>query len=88
MDRTDEQLARASIQRDPEAFGILIERLRCPLIAYITGLRATRDDAEELAQETFLAAWQKLPGLRDPARVKGWIYRIAHNDRQPDRHDV
>jgi RNA polymerase sigma-70 factor (ECF subfamily) len=79
VDRTDEQLARASIEGDTHAFGILVMRLRGPLIAYITGLRATREDAEELAQEAFLGAWQKIRSLRDPARVRGWIHRIAHN---------
>lgn len=79
MDRTDEQLAVASIEGDRQAFGALVERLRAGLIGYITGLLGTRDDAEELAQEAFLVAWQKIHGLREPARVGGWIGRIAHN---------
>lgn len=80
MERTDEQLARASIQGDAQAFGILVDRLRAPLSAYLGGLLGRRgDDVEELAQETFLIAWQKLRALRDPARVSAWIYRVAHN---------
>ena len=79
MKRTDEQLARASKEGDPRAFGILVERLRAPLIGYIAGLLGVRDDAEDLAQETFMIAWQKIGGLRIPARVNAWIYRIAHN---------
>lgn len=79
MQRTDEQLASASQQGDTRAFGILVERLRAPLIGYVTGLLGRREDAEELAQETFLIAWQKIAGLRAPARVNTWIYRIAHN---------
>lgn len=80
MERTDEQLARASIQGDPQAFGILAERLRAPLTGYLGGLLRTRgDEPEELAQETLFLAWKKLPTLRDPTRLSGWIYRIAHN---------
>jgi RNA polymerase sigma-70 factor (ECF subfamily) len=79
VERTDEQLARASKEGDSRAFGILVERLRAPLIGYATGLLGRRDDAEELAQETFLIAWQKLGSLRVTARVNAWIYRIAHN---------
>ena len=79
VDRTDEQLAHASIEGDRQAFGILVERLRTPLIGYMTGLLGTREDAEELAQEAFLIAWQKIRDLQIPARVNGWIYRIAHN---------
>ena len=79
MDRTDEQLARASIEGDPQAFGILVDRLRAGLIGHVTGLLGRRADAEEVAQEAFLTAWQKLGTLREPARVGAWIYRIAHN---------
>ena len=80
MERTDEQLAWASIEGDAKAFGILVERMRAPLTGYLGGLLRTRgEDVEELAQETFLIAWQKLPSLRDPARFSGWIYRIARN---------
>jgi len=79
VDRTDEQLARASIEGDSQAFGVLVERLRAGLIGYITGLRGRRNEAEEVAQEAFLIAWQKVGSLREPARVCAWIYRIAHN---------
>ncbi len=79
MDQTDEQLALAAIGGDAHAFGILVERLRRPLVGYITGLTRSRDDAEEVAQEAFLAAWRNLDGLREPGRIAGWIYRIARN---------
>jgi RNA polymerase sigma-70 factor (ECF subfamily) len=68
------------MEGDAKAFGILVERLRAPLTGYLGGLLRRRgDDVEELAQETFLIAWQKLRSLRDPARFGGWIYRIARN---------
>jgi RNA polymerase sigma-70 factor (ECF subfamily) len=79
VERTDEQLASASQDGDTRAFGILVERLRAPLIGYATGLLGGQEDAEELAQEAFLIAWQKIAGLREPARVNAWICRIAHN---------
>jgi RNA polymerase sigma-70 factor (ECF subfamily) len=77
VEPTDEQLARDAMAGDKSAFAALVERLRGPLIGFVTGLVGRRDDAEELAQEALLVAWQKLPGLREPAHVGGWIYRIA-----------
>lgn len=78
MEKTDEQLAQASMEGDAKAFGILVGRLRAPLIGYLGGLLRKRGhDVEELAQETLLTAWQKLRGLREPARVKSWIFTIA-----------
>ena len=79
MEKTDAQLAGEASQGDPQAFGTLVERYRAALIGYVAGLLGTRDEAEELAQETFLRAWQEIPALRDPAMVAGWLYRIAHN---------
>lgn len=54
-------------------------RYRSALIGYLAGLLGMREDAEELAQETFMRAWREAPGLRDPATVGAWLYRIAHN---------
>jgi RNA polymerase sigma-70 factor (ECF subfamily) len=33
----------------------------------------------ELTQETFLKAWEALPGLRQPEKFVSWLYRIATN---------
>jgi len=79
VERTDEQLALDSPKGDSQAFGVLAQRLRAGVIGYVTGLLGTRDDAEETAQEAYLLAWRRIGSLRHPARVGGWIYRIAHN---------
>lgn len=48
---------------------------------YHTVLKITRNpqDAEEVLQETFLAAHRKLSTLSEPSKFKGWLYRIASN---------
>jgi RNA polymerase sigma-70 factor, ECF subfamily len=79
VEPTDAQLARDAGQGNASAFAILVQRYRAPLIGYLAGLLGTREDAEELAQETFLRAWQRAPDLREPAAVGRWMYRIAHN---------
>jgi RNA polymerase sigma factor (sigma-70 family) len=35
--------------------------------------------SEDLAQETFIAAWQKLRELREPARLRAWLCGIVRN---------
>jgi len=40
----------------------------------------SRDDAEDLAQQTFLITIRQLGSLRDPAQLESWIYRIARNE--------
>ena len=38
-----------------------------------------REDAEEVAQETLLRVFQSLDRLREPERLKSWVFRIAKN---------
>ena len=79
MDQSDATLARAAQHGDRQAFGVLVTRLRAPMVGYVVGLIRNRDDAEETAQEAFLVGWQRLPTLREPARVASWLFRIARN---------
>lgn len=37
------------------------------------------DDARDVAQETFIAAWRDLPRLREPDRVEPWLRRVTVN---------
>lgn len=50
-----------------------------PVRSFIAAM--ARDDwiANDLAQETFLSAKQNLSSLRDPGKVKPWLFRIARN---------
>jgi RNA polymerase sigma-70 factor (ECF subfamily) len=41
--------------------------------------RVPPGDVADLVQEVFLAAWQRLPSLRDPAAFGGWLAMIARN---------
>lgn len=41
--------------------------------------------ADDLAQETFLLAWRKLPAFRFESRLSTWLYRIALNAWKSDR---
>jgi RNA polymerase sigma-70 factor, ECF subfamily len=76
---SDAQLAEDAARGDTHAFGALVDRFRGPIIGYLIGLLERRDDAEELAQEAFLRAWQKLPTLEKSDAFSAWLHRIAHN---------
>jgi RNA polymerase sigma-70 factor (ECF subfamily) len=39
-----------------------------------------REDAEEVAQETLLKVFESIDQLRDPNRLKSWVFRIAKNE--------
>jgi RNA polymerase sigma-70 factor (ECF subfamily) len=61
------------------AFEALIDRYYAPIHAYLTQLMEDADQAEDLTQDTFLAAYRVLFQLRDDRSFAAWLYRIAHN---------
>lgn len=80
LDRAeDERLVLALRAGDQEAFGRLFERWYDRV--HELARRITRDDglAADVAQDAFLAAWQRLDRLEDAAAFGGWLLRIARN---------
>ncbi len=61
------------------AFEALYERYNNQICRYLIRMVGNDGVGCELTQETFLKAWEALPGLRDPARFASWLYRIATN---------
>jgi len=64
---------------DRVAFSALVDRYWSPLRSWLHGLSRDTHRAEDVTQETFLRAWVKLPGLRDPKVFRVWLFRIARN---------
>ena len=79
MQKTDAQLVREAAGGSNLSFGVLVKRHRAPLVAVAAGVLRCRDEAEEVAQEAFLRAWQKLGSLNDPASFGPWLRTIARN---------
>jgi RNA polymerase sigma factor (sigma-70 family) len=79
MAMTDAELLEASRRGELRAFGLLVERYQ-RVVAAVSYSR-TRDHAlsEDVAQETFLVAWQMLDRLREPASLRAWLCGIARN---------
>ena len=76
---SDAELLEAILRGERAAFGTLVERYQ-PLVAAVSYSR-TRDASlsEDVAQETFLAAWRQLDQLREPRRLAAWLCGIAKN---------
>lgn len=79
MGDTDYDLVLQSQNGNPAAFETLIrnhQRMIHSLTFRMTGSPA---DAEDLAQETFLRAYEELGSFRGTAKFSTWLYRIAVN---------
>src|SRR6185437_16094630 len=64
---------------DVAAFTALYERFYVPICRYLARLVGDDDLGNDLAQDTFLAAWRALPGTEDASYFVPWLYRIASN---------
>ena len=74
-------IARVLTREDQHAFAELVRRYQSPVRAFLT--RMTRGDAhlgDDLAQETFLKAWQKLYTYRGGSAFSTWLFGIAVNE--------
>jgi RNA polymerase sigma-70 factor (ECF subfamily) len=64
---------------EEDAFRALTEAYRRELHVHIYRIVGSTDDAEDLLQETLLAAWRGLEQFEGRASVRAWLYRIATN---------
>ena len=72
------ELVRAAQVGDRDAFGELFERYRPAMVALAMRRVRNADEAEELAQDVFVQAMQKINQLRVPEAFGGWLRRIVH----------
>ena len=57
----------------------LFEQLRNPLFRYLLSLGLSTQDGEEVIQEAFLALFQHLKSGKPRDNLRGWIFRVGHN---------
>jgi RNA polymerase sigma-70 factor (ECF subfamily) len=88
---TDEQLVEATLDGSRAAFGELVERYQDRLLRFLMTRAASRADAEDAIQDTFINAYRYLESFDPRWRFSTWIYRIAIRNaarqRRPEWHD-
>ncbi len=76
---SDEELVIRTRRGSPAAFEELVRRYQDRVFAILIGMVGNHEDALDLAQETFLRAYTRLPGFRGNCAFYTWLYRIAVN---------
>ena len=76
---TDEELVLLARQGDPDAFDQLVVRHQSAVYRAALAALRVREDAEEVAQDTFIRAWNALGRFRGDSSFRTWLLRIAWN---------
>ena len=78
--RVDTKLARDLLAGSEQAFAEFVAAYHSKLSRYSFLICGHREDAEEVAQETLLKVFESIDQLREPGRLKAWVFRIAKNE--------
>lgn len=73
----DRLVAGRAIDGDIAAFEVLVRRYTPMMRAYARRMLSTNADVDDVVQDAFVTAWQRLTELDDPAAVKSWLMRIV-----------
>jgi RNA polymerase sigma-70 factor (ECF subfamily) len=73
------QWIRRAKKGDIEAFRHIYEAFAQKVLNYVYRMINVPEEAEDLAQETFVAVYQKLETLKDDRKFEPWLFRIARN---------
>ncbi|WP_082677942.1 RNA polymerase sigma factor [Leucobacter chromiiresistens] len=73
----DRIVAGRAADGDATAFAVLVRRYTPMMRAYARRLLNGTADVDDVVQEAFVTAWEQLPGLEDPGKVKSWLMRIT-----------
>jgi RNA polymerase sigma factor (sigma-70 family) len=75
----DTELIAQSLDGNCDAFGQIVARYQTLICSLAYSACGNIHFSEELAQQTFVTAWQQLRNLREPKKLKSWLCGIARN---------
>jgi RNA polymerase sigma-70 factor (ECF subfamily) len=74
------ELVRDAQAGNSDAFEGIYGSFASRIYNFLYRLLGSREEAEDLTQQTFLIALKQLKTLRDPGQLESWVYRIARNE--------
>lgn len=75
----DDELLQRFRGGDTVAFEELIDRYNRSIYNFALRMLSNRDDAEDAAQQTFIQAFESLPGTRPDVPLRPWLFQVARN---------
>src|SRR5438477_3838692 len=81
MDSHEHAIYRAAIQGDRDSFEMIIRSSSRNAFAIAYGILQSREEAEDVVQDSLVKAWKMRWRVRDPEKFS----RLAQHDRSPSR---
>ena len=75
---TDPYLIEKALQGDSNAFGQLVQKYQAFVFTIVIRIVKVREEAEEVAQDTFIKAYESLSSFRGDSKFSSWLYSIAY----------
>jgi len=76
----DSEVVAAIVAGDPAGLAEAYDRYATPLYSFCRTMLREPADAADAVQDTFVIAAPRLSGLRDPERLRSWLYAVARNE--------
>jgi RNA polymerase sigma factor (sigma-70 family) len=76
----DSEVVASIVAGDPAGLAEAYDRYAAPLYSYCRSLLREPADAADAVQDTFLIASTQLANLRNPERLRAWLYAVARNE--------
>lgn len=67
------------IEGDTSAFSTLVDRYKDMVFALALRMLKNREEAEEVAQDTFIKVYKSLTKFKGDSKLSTWIYKVAYN---------
>ena len=77
--KEDKHYIARVLKGEPEAYAFLVKKYKSMAYSLALKLVRNREDAEEIAQDAFVKAYQSLGQFRGGAKFSTWLYRIVYN---------
>ncbi len=89
----DSTLVMTALGGDREAFCVIVTKYQNLLCSIAYSSVGDFKHSEDLAQETFVEAWQKLENLHDPEKLKSWLcgilrFKVSHYLRKEGKQPI
>ena len=80
MRKSDSELVQAALEGDQSAIGHIYDRYADRLFGFAFSILRDREEAADAVHDVILRSSQRLDQLRDPSRLRPWLFSIARNE--------